>query len=89
MTIYLVRISSVKAVLEATKKGKFKPKEDVIADSKFLFSSCEALMMVLIFIAGVVIKLNSDPDVEATAYGLSLKDPVRPFPSSSDLPACD
>lgn len=55
MTIYLVRISSVKAVLEATKKGKFKPKEDVIAD---------------------IIKLNSDPDVEATAYGLSLKDPL-------------
>lgn len=85
MIIYLVRITSVKAVLEGMKKGKYKPKKEVIADSWSFFSSCEVFMIVTIFVFGVVIKLKSDAEVEAIAYGLTLKDPVHPLCSSLNL----
>lgn len=73
MAAFMVEVTSVKQVVDKIKKGKFRSKEDVIASSPSFAPSpgtCTDPPR------ETVIKQNSDPDVVATAYGLSLKDPV-------------
>mgnify|MGYP001615732005 CR=1 FL=1 len=80
MVVYLVQVTSVAQIVETIKKAKYRAKEDVIQSSEFgrrVWCEGEVLTM------NAVVTLNSDPDVVATSYGLSLKDPVSGFCAAS------
>ncbi|KAM0745925.1 hypothetical protein T439DRAFT_360878 [Meredithblackwellia eburnea MCA 4105] len=75
----LVEVTSVKQVVESIKKGKFKSKEDVVASSEILSGPVPYLPSEDLLVCTkqqTVIKQNDDPDVVATSFTLTLKDPL-------------
>lgn len=68
----LVRRHSVEELTDRIKNGKFISKNTVVSDSECLLSYLKCI--VLNYLS--VIRKAEDPDIVATSYVMSLKDPV-------------